>query len=93
VVSQWTGGFQGEVTVRNGSTSASAGWTATFTYANGQTISQAWNATVTQSGATVTARNVDWNGRLAAGGTATFGFLASSATANAVPAVTCTLTG
>jgi cellulase/cellobiase CelA1 len=86
VVSQWTGGFQGEVTVSNGSSSASAGWTATFTFANGQTVSQAWNATVTQTGATVTARNVDWNGRLAAGGSASFGFLASSTGANAAPA-------
>ena len=92
VVSQWTGGFQGEIAVANTSASASAGWTATFGFANGQTVSQAWNATVTQSGATVTARNVDWNGHLAAGGTATFGFLASSTTTNAVPAVTCALT-
>lgn len=91
VVSQWTGGFQGEVTVANGSSAAATGWTATFTFANGQTVSQAWNATVTQSGATVTARNADWNGHLAAGGTATFGFLASSATTNTAPAVTCTL--
>jgi len=92
VVSQWTGGFQGEVTVANGSAATSAGWTATFSFANGQTVSQAWNATVTQSGATVTARNADWNGRLAAGGTATFGFLASSNATNTAPAVTCTLT-
>jgi cellulase/cellobiase CelA1 len=92
VVSQWTGGFQGEVTVSNGSASVSSGWTATFAFANGQVVSQAWNATVAQSGVTVTARNADWNGRLAAGGTATFGFLATSTSTNAVPAVTCTLT-
>ncbi|WP_213013797.1 cellulose binding domain-containing protein, partial [Paractinoplanes toevensis] len=92
VVSQWTGGFQAEVTVSNGSPAASSGWTATFTFANGQTVSQAWNATVAQAGTTVTARNVDWNGRLATGGTATFGFLASSTATNTTPAVTCTLT-
>jgi len=91
VASQWTGGFQGEVTVSNGSSSASAGWTATFTFAGGQTISQAWNATVSQLGATVTARNADWNGRVAAGGTATFGFFASSTGANPAPAATCVL--
>ncbi|WP_030443788.1 cellulose binding domain-containing protein, partial [Actinoplanes subtropicus] len=91
VVSQWTGGFQGEVTVANGSSAGSTGWNATFTFANGQTVTQAWNATVTQSGATMTARNVDWSGRLAAGGTATFGLLASSAITNAAPAVTCTV--
>ncbi|WP_030443842.1 cellulose binding domain-containing protein, partial [Actinoplanes subtropicus] len=30
VVSQWTGGFQGEVTVANGSSAGSTGWNATF---------------------------------------------------------------
>ncbi|MEV6298958.1 cellulose binding domain-containing protein [Actinoplanes sp. NPDC051861] len=92
VTSQWTGGFQGEVTVTNASSAPSSGWTATFTFANGQTVSQAWNAAVTQSGATVTARNVTWNGRLAAGATATFGFLASSTSTNTLPATTCALT-
>ncbi|GGN61208.1 hypothetical protein GCM10010112_18070 [Actinoplanes lobatus] len=92
VASQWADGFQGEVTVSNGSSSVSSGWTATFTFVNGQKVSQAWNATVTQPGATVTARNADWNGRVAAGGTATFGFLASSSGTNTTPATTCVLT-
>ena len=50
VVSQWTGGFQGEVTVRNDTAAATSAWTATFSFADGQQITQAWNATVTQSG-------------------------------------------
>jgi lysophospholipase L1-like esterase len=77
VTGQWQDGFQGEVTVRNTSTSPLPGWTVTFTFGDGQRVSQAWNATVTQTGATVTARNVGWNGAVAPGGTATFGFLAS----------------
>jgi lysophospholipase L1-like esterase len=89
VASQWTGGFQGEVTVKNSGTAAASGWTATFTFGNGQQVSQAWNATVTQSGSTVTARNVSWNGSLAAGASATFGFLASWTGTNSVPAVSC----
>jgi lysophospholipase L1-like esterase len=92
VVSQWGGGFQAETTVQNTSTSASSAWTATFTFANGQQVTQSWNATVSQSGATVTARNAGYNGALAAGGSATFGFLASWNNAtNAIPAVSCTL--
>jgi cellulase/cellobiase CelA1 len=91
VVSQWGGGFQGEVTVRNASPSPSSGWGATFSFTGGQQISQAWNATVAQSGATVTARDLAWNGRLATGATATFGFLASWTGTNPPPAVTCTL--
>ncbi|MFY1632705.1 cellulose binding domain-containing protein [Solwaraspora sp. WMMB335] len=77
VVSQWNGGFQGEVGVRNTGSTASSGWTATLTFGGGQQISQAWNATVTQAGAVATARNASWNGSLAADGSASFGFLAS----------------
>ncbi|WP_433083528.1 cellulose binding domain-containing protein [Dactylosporangium sp. CA-052675] len=92
IVSSWGGNFQGEVAVTNTSTTASTGWTATFTYANGQVVSQAWNATVAQSGAAVTARNVTYNGGLAPGTSASFGFLASWNNAtNAIPAVSCTL--
>ena len=43
------------------------GWTVTWTFANGQTVTQAWNATVTSSGSAVTARNVSYNGNLGAG--------------------------
>ena len=89
IASQWAGGFQGEVSVRNDSAATMSGWTAAFGFADGQQISQAWNATVTQTGSTVTARNVNWNGNLAPGATASFGFLASTTGTNPVPAVTC----
>ncbi|MFL6121440.1 cellulose binding domain-containing protein [Actinophytocola sp.] len=92
LVGQWSDGFQGEVTVRNDGTTTSSSWTATFSFANGQQVSQAWNATVTQSGAAVTAKNVSWNGALAPNATATFGFLANQTGSNTAPAVTCTVT-
>nr|MDT0662858.1 cellulose binding domain-containing protein [Micromonospora sp. DSM 115978] len=91
VVSQWNGGFQGEVSVRNGASTASSAWTATLTLGGGQQISQAWNATVTQSGSVATARNVSWNGSLPAGGSTSFGFLASG-TGSASASATCTVT-
>jgi lysophospholipase L1-like esterase len=91
VVSQWTDGFQGEVTVRNGSAAAGSGWSASFGFADGQQLSQSWNATVTQSATAVSARNLNWNGKLAAGASATFGFLASWTGRNTAPAVTCAL--
>jgi lysophospholipase L1-like esterase len=90
VTSQWTGGFQGEVTVTNTATTAASAWTTTFSYANGQQITQSWNATVAQSGTAVTARNVSWNGSLAPGGSATFGLLASWNGTNTPPTPTCT---
>jgi mannan endo-1,4-beta-mannosidase len=89
VVGQWQGGFQGEVRVTAG-TSAISGWTVTWTYANGQTVSQAWNATLTSSGASVTSRGMSYNSSLAAGAGTTFGFLGSWNGTNSAPAVTCT---
>jgi mannan endo-1,4-beta-mannosidase len=66
------------------------GWTVTLTFADGQTVTQAWNATVTGTGPTVTARDVSHNGGLAAGAAATFGFLGSWNGTNGVPALSCT---
>ncbi|GAA4670228.1 cellulose binding domain-containing protein [Phytohabitans rumicis] len=86
-VNSWGGGFQGEVTVRAG-TSAINGWTARWTLASGQTISQLWNGTLSVSGASVTVRNVSWNGSLGANGSTTFGFVASGSAST--PTLTCT---
>jgi mannan endo-1,4-beta-mannosidase len=86
---QWPGGFQGEVRVTAGG-SAISGWTVTLAFPNGQTVTQAWNATVTSNGSTVTARNVGYNGTLAAGGSATFGFLGSWNGRNGAPTLSCT---
>lgn len=88
VTGQWTGGFQGDVKVTAGG-AAIKGWTVTWTFPNGQTVSNAWGATVTSSGSAVTARNAAWNGGLAAGASTNFGFLGSWTGSNGVPAVTC----
>jgi outer membrane protein assembly factor BamB len=90
VISQWPGGFQGEVTVRAG-TAPVSGWSVRWTFANGQTITQLWNGTQTTSGTGVTVRNVSYNAAIPANGTTTFGFLANWSGANAIPSpVTCT---
>ncbi|WP_433358458.1 CotH kinase family protein [Micromonospora saelicesensis] len=89
VTSQWTGGFQGEVRVTAG-TSAISNWTVTWTFAGGQSVAQAWNATVTSQGSAVTARNVAYNGALGAGASTAFGFLGSSSGTPSTPALTCT---
>jgi cellulase/cellobiase CelA1 len=91
MVNQWSDGFQGEVTVHNGTTAGTSSWTAMVTFANGQRVTQAWSATVTQTGAAATARNAGWNGTLGAGGSTTFGFVATWSGANTPPAVTCTV--
>ncbi|MFI7639014.1 cellulose binding domain-containing protein [Nonomuraea sp. NPDC049400] len=92
VISQWGGAFQGEVTVKNASPSAASGWTTTFTFANGQQVRESWNTALTQNAATVTARNVAYNGGLAAGASTSFGFIATwDNTTNAPPQVSCAL--
>jgi endoglucanase len=89
VTGQWQGAFQAEVRVTAGGSGIS-GWAVTWTYANGQQVTQAWNASVTSSGSTVTARNVSYNGAIGAGGSATFGFLGSWNGTNSVPSLSCT---
>ncbi|WP_067124940.1 cellulase family glycosylhydrolase [Microtetraspora malaysiensis] len=92
VVGQWQDGFQGEVTVTAGGAPIS-GWTVKWTYADGQTVTQSWNATITSSGSSVTAKNVSYNGDLGAGASTTFGFLGSRNGpdgANGTPSLSCT---
>ncbi|MBT8227552.1 MAG: cellulase family glycosylhydrolase [Dactylosporangium sp.] len=89
IIGQWSGGFQGEITVTAGSAAVS-GWTVTWTFTDGQTISQSWNATVTASGSTVTATNVSYNGSLGANASTAFGFIGSWNGSNSAPSVNCT---
>ncbi|MFI7487428.1 lytic polysaccharide monooxygenase [Micromonospora echinaurantiaca] len=90
VTGQWAGGFQGEVQVTNGGSPIS-GWSVTWTYADGQQVSSAWNATVSTSGNRIVARNVGYNGSLGAGASTTFGFLGSwNGSSNTAPLLTCT---
>jgi mannan endo-1,4-beta-mannosidase len=64
----------------------------TWTYANGQTITSSWSATVTTSGSGVTATNVSYNGRLSGGTTTQFGFNGTWTGTNSVPTLACTAT-
>jgi len=91
IVNSWQGGFQADLAVRNNGTTAFNGWTATFTFANGQTITQMWNGTNTASGPTITVKPADWNRSLPAGTTTNVGFLgAMSGATNTVTGVSCT---
>jgi hypothetical protein len=95
VSSQWSGGFAATVNLTNLGDPLT-GWTLTWSYGAGQQVTQAWNATVTQNGSQVTARNTAWNGTLGAGAGAGFGFNGSWTGSNPAPTtfalngVTCT---
>ncbi|MER5215581.1 cellulose binding domain-containing protein [Streptomyces sp. NPDC002838] len=90
-VSSWQGGYQGEVAVTNTSSSPVSGWTATVVPADGARLTQVWNGTLstTADGKAVVA-NVNWNGSLAPGASATFGFIAAGAATSPSVAVSCT---
>jgi hypothetical protein len=89
--SQWAGGFQGEVRVTAGATRIN-GWTVTLSFADGQRVTQAWNAALSTSGTAATARNESYNGTLAPAAGTTFGFLGSWTGANTPPVLTCAAT-
>ena len=72
------GGFTTQVTITNTGTTAIDGWTLRFAFTGDQSLREAWMAKATQAGATVTAKNESYNGRLAPGGKAMFGFNATT---------------
>ena len=66
------GGY--EVTITNNTGSAVSGWTLTVTVTDGFELSSSWNGIFSISGKTLTVKNESYNGEIAAGGTANFGF-------------------
>ena len=84
VSSSWPGGFGANVTINNLG-DAIGSWTLVWSFGAGQTVTQAWNTTLTQSGSTVTAKNVSYNGSIATNGTASFGFNGSWTGTNPAP--------
>ncbi|WFE58541.1 non-reducing end alpha-L-arabinofuranosidase family hydrolase [Micromonospora sp. WMMD712] len=84
VSSQWGEGFGANVSITNLGDPVSS-WTLTWSYGAGQTVTQAWNATVTQSGAAVTAKNVSYNGSIATNASVSFGFNGSWSGSNPAP--------
>jgi len=86
ITNQWAGGFQADVQVTNTGSTTWNGWALGWSFADGQQIGQLWNADWTQSGATVAARNVSWNGTVAAGSSVGFGFTGSWSGVNTKPA-------
>ncbi|MBT2399463.1 glycoside hydrolase family 6 protein [Streptomyces sp. ISL-100] len=85
ITNQWSTGFGAAVTVTNTGDTVSS-WKLEWSYADDQKVTQGWNADIAQTGAAVTAKNVSYNGALATGASASFGFNASYSGSNAVPA-------
>jgi len=62
------GGFGASISINNTGTTAISNWTLTWTFPNGQIITQLWNGIETQNGANVAVSNESYNGSIASGG-------------------------
>ncbi len=85
VTGEWSGGFQGEIVLRNTGASAINGWTLRWTFPGGQRVSNLWGGTATQSGADVTVTSASYTANIPAAGSATLGFTATRGSTNPVP--------
>jgi endoglucanase len=81
----WPGGFITTVTVRNTGTTAVDGWALGWSFTGAQAIGTAWNASTSQTGATVAAKNLGHNARIRPGRSVTFGFIGTTSGANPPP--------
>ncbi|WP_327431445.1 cellulase family glycosylhydrolase [Streptomyces sp. NBC_01236] len=92
IVGEWPGGFQGEINIGNTGTTAISGWKLAFTFADGQTVTNMWGGTPTQSGGTVSVTPASYTSTIPAGGSVTVGFIAGKGSTNTAP-TTFTLSG
>ncbi len=89
--SSWETGFEAKYTITNGTTTTISSWTVAFDLPAGMSISASWDSVRTDSGNRHSFANAGWNGTIAAGGTASFGFDAVG-NGTAVPS-NCTING
>jgi len=85
ITNSWPGGFQAQVTVSNPTTSTMFGWHVSWVMPDGETISSAWNGTLSQAGSLATVANATWNNALAPSGSTSFGFTANYSASPVVP--------
>lgn len=85
ITSQWDGGFGANVSVTNLG-SAITSWTVGWTFPGNQKVTQLWNGSYTQTGASVSVANASYNGSVATNAALSFGFNGSYSGTNAVPA-------
>jgi hypothetical protein len=82
----WGSGATVTVTIKNNGTSPVDGWTLVWSFGGNQTITNLWNGSYTQSGTSVTVKNVAHNAAIpAGGGTVSFGFNISYSGSNPKP--------
>ncbi|WP_344630874.1 glycoside hydrolase family 48 protein [Streptomyces glaucosporus] len=81
----WGSGFTASVTITNRGSEAIDNWTLTYDYTGNQKLLQGWNGQWSQSGRTITVKNLSYNTRIAAGAAVTAGANFSYSGTNADP--------
>ncbi|GII83127.1 hypothetical protein Ssi03_11170 [Sphaerisporangium siamense] len=77
--SSWSGGYNGQFTITNTGPATLNGWTVVFDLPSGTTAGAFWDALMTRDGSRYTFKNREYNGTLAPGASATFGWVATGA--------------
>uniref|UniRef100_UPI002F3E4ABB cellulose binding domain-containing protein n=1 Tax=Micromonospora tarapacensis TaxID=2835305 RepID=UPI002F3E4ABB len=84
-VDSWNNGLVANLIVTNTSSSTINGWTVQWSWPGSQQVTNGWNATVSQSGNQVTARNAAWNATIPANQSVNFGLQATHNGSNPPP--------
>jgi hypothetical protein len=80
LVGAWGNNFQAQYTITNGTAAAVSSWKVEFDLDAATTITSSWDSVITRTGNHITANNAAYNAPLAAGASATFGFIAAGPT-------------
>ncbi|WP_042431353.1 cellulose binding domain-containing protein [Streptacidiphilus anmyonensis] len=92
VTSSWQGGFEASYTVTNNTNAPVGTWSLSFDLPAGETVTSAWNGTLTSSGTHYTIASPSWAGPLAPGATAAVvGFDVSTGGGAATDPANCTI--
>jgi cellulase/cellobiase CelA1 len=82
----WPGAFAAKVTISYSSSTSINGWKLTFRFPGDEAVSSAWNASFTQTGAEVSASNLNFDATIAPGASQSLGFLGAWTSDDAAPA-------
>jgi mannan endo-1,4-beta-mannosidase len=91
VAAQFANHFEALIAVRNTGTTTVNSWRLTWTFADGQVITNPWGANVAQVGADVTATSLPWDSVIQPGSwVSSIGFYATwNNVTNSIPRVAC----
>jgi endo-1,4-beta-xylanase len=86
IQNQWNVGFTASLNITNLAATATNGWTLGFDFAAGQTVTQGWSGTWTQSSSHVSVSSLSWNSAIAPNATINIGFNGAHNGTNPLPA-------